>query len=304
VDRSRRFVFVVGIAALVVGVGACGGGSSGPPQARRTTTRSAFQLVATSADAASAAKSARMSMSMDISAAGRSGSFTADGAFDFASRAGVLTMDVSSLGIPGGQGTIEVRVVDGVVYMDMSGLLGAAGPAAAQQLGGKHWFRLDISGLAGQSGAGGLGSLGSSDPTSSLDALRGVSKDVKEVGSDTVRGVDTTHYATTIDLTKALEQVPADQRAAAAKGLKTLGTGSVPADVWIDAQGRPRKLVMHLDGVAPSGGTLGTLAIELYDYGTKVDVHAPPADDTVDMMSLLRGALSGNGPTGGSAGSA
>jgi hypothetical protein len=240
---------------------------------------------------------------MDFSVEGKNASFTADGAFDFASRAGVLTVDMSSLGIPGAQGKVEIRIVGGVMYMNMSSLLGAAGPSAAQELGGKHWYKIDVSSLAGGSKAGGLGSLGSSDPTSSLDALRGVSSDVKQVGSDSVRGVDTTHDAITIDMTKALDKVPAPQRALADKGLKMLGDGSFPADVWIDAQGRPRKLVMHLAGAHVSSATFGALTMELYDYGTTVDVQAPSPDDTVDMMSLLGGALGGMG-TGGSSGSA
>jgi hypothetical protein len=112
--------------------------------------------------------------------------------------------------------------------------LGVAGPSAAQELGGKHWLKIDTSTLTGGSQAGGLGSLGSSDPTSFLDALRGVSSDVKEVGSDSVRGVDTTHSAITIDMTKALDQVPTPEHALAAKGLKLFGNGSLPADDTVD----------------------------------------------------------------------
>jgi hypothetical protein len=52
---------------------------------------------------------------------------------------------------------------------------------------------------------------------------------------------------------------------------------------------------MHLEGANVSGATLGALTMELYDYGTTVDVQAPPADDTVDMSSLLGGALGGMG---------
>ena len=35
-----------------------------------------------------------------------------------------------------------------------------------------------------------------------------MSDDVEEVGTEEVRGVDTTHYRGTIDLERALEQVP------------------------------------------------------------------------------------------------
>jgi hypothetical protein len=286
---------LIGIAALVAGLGACGGGSSDAPRVRQATTKDPFRLVAASADAAAQEKSAKLSMSMTVSAGGQTRSFTADGAFDFAARSGVLTMDMSSLGLPGGPGRMEVRVVDGVLYMNVGDLLGAAGPAATQELGGKHWFKLDASALTDRSTPSGLGALGSGNPTSTLDALRGVSSDVTVLGSDTVRGVDTTHYAVTIDLSKALDRVPVGERDAATKGLKMLGAGSVPAEVWIDGHGCPRKLVMNLGGAEGSGTSLGALTMEMYDYGTTVEVHAPPADDTVDMMNAFGGLLGGTG---------
>jgi hypothetical protein len=271
---------------------------------REATVRDPLRVVAASADAAAASKSARMSMSMDVDGTGERASFTADGAFDFRSRSGQLTMDVSSLGLPGADGKIEVRLVDGVVYLDMSGLPGSAGRVFERRLAGKHWFKLDVSGLAGSSSSGGLGSIGSSDPTAFLDSLRGVSSDVRELGHETVRGVDTTHYAITIDMTKALDRIPGADHHVAEQGLKMLGTGSLPAEVWIDGQGRPRKFVMHVDVREGAGAVVGTLTMELYDYGAKVDVQAPRADDTIDLMGLLDGAFGGIDSTTGTSRSA
>lgn len=301
--RTRRVRAAVGMAALAVAAGACSGGSSSTRNSTSLSTRDPVRLVASSADAASNAKSARMSLSMSFASGARSGSFTADGAFDFPARAGTMTIDMSSLGLPGASGRIEMRMVDGVAYMDMSSLAGAAGSDLAQVLGGKHWFKLDISGLAGPSSGSGLGNLGMSDPSSMLDALRGVSNDVKQVGTDTARGVETTHYAMTLDMAKALERTPGQFRAQAGSALKTLGTGSIPADLWIDAQGRPRKLVVQLDSVRAPDVSAVAMTMELYDYGTAVAVQAPPVDDTVDMSGMVGGLLNGAG-SGANAGTA
>lgn len=302
--RSRRLGFVAGIAALVAVAGACGGGSSSPSAnagAARVVTRDPVRLLAASADAVSAAKSAKMSIAVALTVSGKSVTVTADGAFDFKARAGELTMDMSAMGLPGGRGRMQARVLGSVVYMNLGDLIGATNTTAARELGGKHWVKLDSTTLADQGGAAGFGTLGSSDPTSTLDALRGVASDVKDLGHESVRGADTTHYAVTIDLTKALGHLPAASRDAAAQSLKMFGEGSVPADVWIDGDGRPRKFMMNLDATHASGTTLGALTLELYDYGTPVDVQAPPDSDTFDMTSMLGGAGGLGGLGGGNA---
>jgi len=233
-----------------------------------------------------------MSMTMDLAVDGRAGSFTADGAFDFSGRSGTLRMDLSSMGLPGVRGAIDVRLVDGVLYMDMGSLVADASPAEREALGGKRWVKLDLSQLGGAAGANGFGGLGSSDPTSALDSLRGAGSDVHEVGHETLRGVDTTHYRAQIDLSKALDEVPPSQRARVSKSLQALGTGTVPADVWIDGQGRVRKLAMDLNA-SVGRQHVGTITMELFDFGTPVDVQAPPADQTFDLQSLLGGAVGG-----------
>jgi hypothetical protein len=299
----------VGLAAAALlaafALGACGAGSSSSSSGRSTATtagKDAASIVAASADATSQAKSARTSMTIDASAGGRSFAFTADGAFDFAGRSGVMTMDMGSTGLPGVSGKIEIRIVDGVLYMDMGSLFAGLSPGGQGALGGKQWVKLDLTTVAGETGASGFGSLGSSDPTSILDSLRGAGADVQEVGHDVVRGVETTHYRGQIDLSQALAKLPAAERERAASALQSLGTGTVPADVWIDAQGRLRKLAMDY-GAASGTAQLGKVTLELFDFGTEVDVQAPPADQVTDLQSMLGGALGGMlGSTGASGG--
>jgi hypothetical protein len=65
---------------------------------------------------------------------------------------------------------------------------------------------------------------------------------------------------------------------------------SAPAEAWIDAKGRVRRLAVTMS----MGGQLGTpmtmtMTEELYDFGVRTNV-TPPADDLVVDLSSLSGS--------------
>jgi len=137
-------------------------------------------------------------------------------------------------------------------------------------------------------------------PLDALTYLRGVSGDVTLVGPDTTRGEPTTHYRGAVDPTKAAAQLPEAIRAHAPPA--AAGPASLPADLWIDGQGRLRKLVItehsaagsaEDSAVVPPAGpgpttiTLETITLELWDFGIPVEVSAPPADQVADVSGLL-----------------
>ena len=93
--------------------------------------------------------------------------------------------------------------------------------------------------------------------TKSLEYLRSVA-DVSEVGSETVRGVDTTHYRATAHLTK-LGAPPEYDR--------------YPVEVWVDEDGRTRRYSHH-----PVGSDGLTYVWEFFDFGLEVELAPPPAD--------------------------
>ena len=83
------------------------------------------------------------------------------------------------------------------------------------------------------------------------------------------------------------------------------GTSTQPVDVWVDKQGRVRRLSETVDmtHAAPPtpGATLPSsiaLTLEYYDFGTPVRVEIPPADQTTDLgpmlLKLSKGQGSGN----------
>src|SRR5205807_9035312 len=118
---------------------------------------------------------------------------------------------------------------------------------------GKSWLRLDVAQLGKRLGINvdQLSQFSGGDPRQTVDQLRAVSGDVKKLGSDTIRGVKTTHYRATVDLRRYPKLVPAAQRATAEQGVKRLidltGTSSFPEDIWIDGQKRVRRIRLAYD---------------------------------------------------------
>jgi hypothetical protein len=143
--------------------------------------------------------------------------------------------------------------------------------------GGKPWAKLATGNLGAIENQflGGAGVNQPFDPTNILAYLKAVSGNVIVVGPDTVRGTATTHYRATIDLSRV---APGQQ-------------GTVPADVWIDGQGRLRKLTMSM--AAPMAATA---TFELSDFGTHVDATPPPAGQVADASSILGKLFGGTHP--------
>ena len=210
-----------------------------------------------------------------------------------------MTMDMGPLLsqlAPGQAGSadtsVELRLVDKVMYIKYPAVL-------AQGMGTeKPWLSMDLGAALGDLGLpqDSLGQFEQTDPTQYLQYLAAVSSDVTEVGHDKLRDVDTTHYHATIDLTKALDRVPADvaqrlgidpdQLGKSFEQLRTqAGSDELPMDVWVDANGRLRRMRMEMG--AASGGV--HIDMEMYDYGVDVSVQAPPADEVTDLFSMLGG---------------
>lgn len=110
-------------------------------------------------------------------------------------------------------------------------------------------------------------------------------------------GVPATHYRVEIDLTTALANLPAQQRSQVQSTLGALGgISSFPADVWLDAQGRPVKLSIDVIGQGATPTHLQE-TFQYSDFGTPVQAPIPPANQTVDFTKLVQelgGSLGGS----------
>ena len=125
-----------------------------------------------------------------------------------------------------------------------------------------------------------------SDPAQYLRWLWAVGEDVEELGTETVRGVETTHYRATVELDRVVEAGEPEVRDATRVWIdllkRQLELGEVPIDVWVDEDGLVRRIEQEYE----VGGTQTQIRMELDDFGIEVDAEAPPADQVIDLGDL------------------
>ena len=148
------------------------------------------------------------------------------------------------------------------------------------------WVKMDLEKIAKKEGLdlGAIMNVNRADPSQSLRMLM-ASSNARVTGSERIRGVQTTHYAFNIDFAKLAHDNKAFKQLQEATG-----SVSAPAEAWIDAKGRVRRLAVTMS----MGGQLGTpmtmmMTEELYDFGVRANV-TPPADDLVVDLSSLSGS--------------
>lgn len=252
-----------------------------------TTTGSAADQRAVAAAFAktTATQSAHINTTTEVSLGQQGVPVMASGSIRFADRSADLVETV-----PGGQGNGETRFVDGTLYARLPGSL------LARLSHGKRWVSVDLATLS-EHGDGSFQQLltdSPSDPTAVLQFLRGAGDTVTKDGQDTIDGAPTTHYTVDLNLDRAAQ----GQNAATQQSIHVLegqlGSHTLPAQVWIDDQGRVRRIMLHetLRGTSGSGqhGNVGVdVTATLSDFGTPVTITAPPAGQTADLTQALSG---------------
>jgi hypothetical protein len=234
--------------------------------------------VAQAASATAQAKGSKVAFSGGGTADGETFRITGDGVLDNAGRRGDFTFIFSS-----GAERFEMQQVflGTTFYIRLPEDL-------SKELDGRRWAKIDLAKVTEGLGIDldSLGGFGSSDPSEQLDMLRSVS-DAEKVGTEEVRGVETTHAKGTIDLHKYPELVPASKRAAARRAVDKLIEQSpgakLPFEVWYDDENLIRRMKQQVD--VPGGDPLD-FTMEFYDYGTPIAVKAPPASETKDITDL------------------
>lgn len=265
-------------------VGACGGDKPTP-----------LETVQGAAAETSSAKTAAISM-ITKGGSGSAGNLEATGLYDFDKKLMSFDIDASKLGVPGATGTVNAIMdfSDSVVqYMKFPGL---------EDETGKAWLKIDlaegIKAICPDLDFAALLKAQSGDPTAGLQNLKSA-KSVTEVGKEDVRGEETTHYRVTVDVRDAAENAPADARATMREFAKAYIDPIQTTDVWIDGEGRARKSEAVTDSAnlklpdCLKGGEntnpfkgKTTVTFELFDFGKKVDIKIPAADDVLDIADL------------------
>jgi len=181
--------------------------------------------------------------------------------------------------------SIEERLSGTTIYMKLPNQ-----SALDSLTGGKPWLKLDFNRALGAFGLGGL-TTQSTNPAQFLDYLRAVGAQHTRVGTETVDGVQTTHYHVVINLDSYPKLFPASRRAAAARGVSTLetaiGSHTMPMDAWIDSHHMLRRTSFSFAECVQSQRLKLAMTMNLSDYGQQTVPATPSPSDAYDLTPLL-----------------
>ncbi|MGW2207760.1 hypothetical protein [Streptomyces sp. NPDC001781] len=251
---------------LTVGLGAGASGCSGNGAAAAGVNGAGGEPVAVlrhAADALRAAGTARATTSMEMATGGTRVTVRGRGVYDFERRLGELTvvLPADPTGTPEHRPITEL-LAPGALFMKNRG----AGVPAGK------WVRVE----AATALDGNLVTGGATDPYAAAEVLRGT-RTASYVGRTSVGGAAVRHYRGTADLAGAARAASAGNRAPLAAAAKGFATAEVPFDVYLDDEGRVRKLRQRFSFV--NGRRAAAVAVTsttlLHAFGTEVDVTLP-----------------------------
>jgi hypothetical protein len=256
--RGRTLAVAVPMAlALALVVGAVVGpmwarrGDGDGGRAAPVVDDSTIGQVRESAGRTAAAGSSRVALDVVVALGVVDASVSGEGVLDLRNGRGHLDLDLPV-------GSVSGLLDAGNVYVKMP-----PNPTA------KKWAKLDLAEVLpdGASSITPLGRLASSDPARALALLVQSAGDMRRVGTEAVRGVATTHSHGTFE---------------------AVGPVRLPLDVWVDGDGRVRKLTVHADPDGAGPLPASSLALELYDFGVAADVVPPPAGQVADVTGPVK----------------
>jgi hypothetical protein len=267
----RRWLWATSLVAVVAVVGAAIVVTTGH------SSKSPLAVLTAASGRTTGSGTARMSSVERITENGESFEVAnLSGAADFGHKTSSITMSSR------GSDLLEMRQVGGVSYMSTS---------LVDLPGGAEWIAIRPSDL--KIGAD-ESPLGSSDPSSGLQFLSAIKGDPREVGHEQVDGTDTTHYRFTIDLesffdlmSKSSKALGTDSFAASAEQLRgIIDLAKLPAQAWIDGEGRVRKFEFEMRA-SQGGESIKVVSIMTFShFDEPVSVSAPPASDVIPFSEF------------------
>jgi hypothetical protein len=205
---------------------------------------------------------------------------------------GAISMDPAAMQMkmkvegasPDGSGVVEIRLVDGAMYLN-------AGDEAAAELDGRTWLKMGASDAEGSGDENPLLELEQTEENPTEDAqMMTAAKDLEKVGEEKVEGVDTTHYSGTVtlaDLRADLQGEDAETKKERREKIDELaeqGVDELTMDMWIDAEDHTKQFRMRAE---TKEGPMDT-TMTFLSYNEPVTVEAPPPSETADMSDLAQ----------------
>ncbi|MGA5445770.1 hypothetical protein ACPCVO_03860 [Streptomyces umbrinus] len=270
VERQLRLRgSAVALAAATAGLVVCAAGCSGPGAAAEDAraAEDPVGILHRSAENLVRASSSKARTSMEMATGGTRVTIRGEGVYDYKGQVGRLKvlLPQDPAGVDERRPITEL-LAPGALYMKNRG---AGVPA-------DKWVRVDTATLSD----GNLVTGGATDPFAAAELLRGTRK-ASYVGRTSVAGTAVRHYRGTADLGAAARDASPGSRASLRAAAKGFATATVPFDVYLDDEGRIRKVRHRFSFV--NGQQKGTVAVSsttlLYDFGAPVDVRLPDAKD-------------------------
>ncbi|MCF6523536.1 hypothetical protein [Streptomyces sp. JJ36] len=291
VHRTRIVAVAAGV-LLTAGLTACGseksGGDGDGGGSDRVDSLSPIAALQKASDSTDEQKSAAVEGTTTQGTPRGEQTTTMEGAMDWSGGGMTGEMSVVQRG-----GIVAGSPVDGkptpTRYLEDAYYVNMGDEFASTAGGGAHWIKYDYDKLAeklGPAGAFMKDQLQNNNPSRSVDLLLATGE-VKKVGTETVRGEQTTHYRGSFkvaelarmqsqDLSEADLQALQDQ-------LETMGMEKETIDLWIDEDDL---LVKKREKADSTSGTDFDSTVYYSDYGTAVTVEAPAESDWVDFTEL------------------
>lgn len=279
---ARRTLAAAAVTPLLLtGFAACGDSSDSDSKASDTTQVAAFggleegdevdpsEFVDTVADGVEDSTTAHVTMKFGMGAAATT---EGEGDIDYTTTPPSVSMTMT---VPGA-GETKTILVDGLVYVQVGELSD-----------GKYW-KIDPSDPDGMMSGLGMDKLADqSDPVGTLKSMESGIDTVTYEGDEDVDGRDLAHYEVTVDMSSVLGSMGSELPAAASKDIPE----SVTYDFWLDDENRFAQMKMDY----PVMGQQVSVEMTASDWGTEVDIEAPPADEVTDMPSMedMMGDLGG-----------
>lgn len=154
---------------------------------------------------------------------------------------------------------VEIRVVDGAMFMNMGELTGNKFYQPSMEDGNPIAEQLNSS-------------IDQANVAKQMETLQAALKDFKaEEGAETIDGVETTKYTLVLDTQTLLDA----QGTELPEGAPDLGD-TVEYTIFAGSDDLPRRMVMNMAGTA--------VTMDFSKWGEAVSIEAPPADQITDKM--------------------
>ena len=108
------------------------------------------------------------------------------------------------------------------------------------------------------------------------------SEGVEQVGTETIRGEQTTHYRGPLDI-KAMAEQSGSEIVEELRKTPNIDKLDIVVDIWVRPDGLPARLALDMSAPGEAEGTM-KMTSDILEYDVPVDVEAPPASDVTDSL--------------------